>query len=105
MDDRVTARVTTLFLLISALAGAFVLTYQQRRIDTLGRLIEILEKDSVEHGARIDAQTTAETEAFRRIEAADRAIPSPPHPAKSPEPATCPECGLKQYPPPANSKP
>jgi hypothetical protein len=51
-----------------AVAGAFLIVAictimglfgLQRRIDTLARQVEILERDGVNHGARLDARTMA----------------------------------------------
>lgn len=101
MDDNGRFRVTAWCMLAMGIATAFGFVAQQRRIDTLARQVEILEKDSVNHGARLDAQTMAEAEAFRRVEQA-AGLPGwvDPLPTGEPKAPNCPECGLKQYPPP-----
>jgi hypothetical protein len=106
MDDKATPQVMNLFLLTSALTGAFVLAYQQQQIDTLGRQVEVLERNSVNHGARLDAQTMAEAQAFRGVEKAGGlpgwvdAMPVDAGGKHAGSASVCPECGLKQYPPP-----
>jgi type II secretory pathway component PulJ len=69
MDDRGQLRVTAWCMLAMAFATSLGFLAQQRRIDTLARQVEVLERDSVHHGARLDAQTT---EAFRQIEEAGK---------------------------------
>jgi hypothetical protein len=174
MDDKGRFTVTAFCMLVMGIATAVGFIAQQRRLDTLARQVEILERDSVNHGARLDAQTMAEAEAFRRIEEANKFVadplrpeaarlpgwvdplptgepkapkrrrlflgeaskdprigpvdnlplvtpfqyippygpdgnpppvfqpekPKPPSPPRTESPAVCPECGLKQYPPP-----
>jgi hypothetical protein len=115
MDDRGQLRVTAWCMLAMAFATSLGFLAQQRRIDTLARQVDILERDSVHHGARLDAQTMAEAEAFRRIGEAGKlaggdaarlpgwvdAMPVDAGGKHAGSASVCPECGLKQYPPPA----
>jgi hypothetical protein len=47
------------WLTVAVLMTVVVVIRQQWRIDTLARQVEILERNSVHHGARLDAQQAA----------------------------------------------
>jgi hypothetical protein len=62
MDDRVMARVTSLFLLVAALAGALALAYQQSEIDALRRDVQGLHQ-VIAVGVEIDQKRRDQAEA------------------------------------------
>jgi hypothetical protein len=59
MGDKGWSTVTAICLMAALMAVGVMLAALQRQIDTLGRQVEILERNSVNRGAMLDAQTGA----------------------------------------------